>query len=188
MRLLVAALDSELQAFPATLPGWARLVTGPGKLLAAVGLDETLLSGTFSDVVVIGTAGSVDPGLGAGVFEIGAALQHDVTDLDGVVGQHVSLPARLDLGNTGQITIATGDSFVNDATLGAEIRALGAQLLDMETYAYVWVAKRRGVPIRVIKSVSDNADEGSEKLWDEVVSECSRELWDWFRREFALED
>ena len=31
----------------------------------------------------------------------------------------------------------------------------------METYAYVWVAERFGVPIRVLKSVSDRAQDGA---------------------------
>lgn len=184
MKLLVAALASELQAFPADIPGWDRLITGPGKLSAAVALTETILTGKVSEVLVLGTAGSVDPGLGRGVFEVGSAFQHDVTDLDGVVGQHVSLPARLELARDG-LTIATGDSFVGDSERGRLIRGMGAQILDMETYAYVWVAQRHGVPIRVLKSISDNANEGAETLWDDVVAECSRELWDWFVGEFG---
>lgn len=184
MRLLVAALASELQAFPAELPGWNRLVTGPGKLSAAVALTETLLAGGVDEILVLGTAGSVDPGLGRGVFEIGATFQHDVTDLDGVPGQHVALPARLELDRDG-LTIATGDSFVGDTARGREIRAMGAQVLDMEAYAYAWVAQRHGVPIRIVKSISDDANEGAETLWDDVVAECSRELVAWFDAEFG---
>ena len=186
MKLLVAALDSELQAFPAEIDGWDRLVTGPGKLLAAVGLTERVLKGGVDEVVVLGTAGAVDPGVTRGVHEIGEVFQHDVTDLDGVEGQHVSLPACLSLSRDG-LTIATGDSFVGDTARGAQIRAMGAHVLDMEAYVYTWVAQRHDVPIRILKSISDDANEGAETLWDEVVAACSAELWEWFRAEYGSE-
>ena len=180
MKLLVAALDSELQAFPETLAGWDRLVTGPGKLLAAVGLSEMLdRRPEIDEILVLGTAGRTDPDLPVGTYEIGAAIQHDVTDLEGVEGRHVALPARLELDRPG-VTIATGDSFVGNSARSEQIRLLGAQLLDMEAYAYAWVAQRRRTPLRIVKTVSDDAGEGAETLWDEVVAECSAKLWDWF--------
>jgi len=174
-RLLVAALDSELVAFPAELPGFDRLVTGPGKLQAAVALTEALSSGAYEEVVVVGTAGSIDPAVDAGVHEVTAALQHDVTDIDGIVGQHVSLPAQMSLERDG-VVIATGDRFVDDADEVAAIRALGAGMVDMETYAYLWVADRFGVPIRVFKAVSDRAQDDALTDWRAAVARCSAQL------------
>ena len=63
---------------------------------------------------MVGTAGAIDPRLEASVYDVGAAIQHDVTDIDGIVGQHVSLPTRVEFGREG-VTIATGDHFVDDA-------------------------------------------------------------------------
>src|SRR5690606_4249753 len=97
MRLLVAALDAELSAFPETLPGFDRLVTGPGKLQAAVALTRALTARDYEEIVVVGSAGAVDDELEASVFEVSATIQHDVTDIDGIVGQHVSRPSRLEL-------------------------------------------------------------------------------------------
>ena len=182
MHLLVAALSSELQAFPAHIPGWDRLITGPGKLLAAVGLSERLGRGDVDSVLVLGTAGAVTAGT-TGIHEIAAAIQHDVTDLEGVRGRHVALPERVSLPVEG-VTIATGDSFVSDAAYGQMVRGLGASLVDMESYAYAWAAQRAGVPIRIVKVVSDSADEGSETLWDRVVARCSADLWRWFQDEY----
>src|SRR5690606_6332794 len=110
VRLLVAALDSELVAFPADLPGFDRLVTGPGKLQATFALTRALDAATYDEIVVVGTAGAIDARLEASVYEISAALQHDVTDIDGIVGQHVSLPPRVELDAEG-VVIATGDHF-----------------------------------------------------------------------------
>ena len=81
----------------------------------------------------LGTAGAIDTLLSADVYEIDAAIQHDVTDIDGIAGQHVSLPPRVELGREG-VTIATGDHFVDDVEAVAVIRPLGAGLVDMEAY------------------------------------------------------
>ncbi|WP_336646630.1 phosphorylase family protein [Microbacterium sp. USHLN186] len=185
MKLLVAALASELQAFPAELPGFDRLVTGPGKLMAAYGLTRALDARRYEEIVVVGTAGAVDDAVESGVYDISAAIQHDVQDLDGVVGQHVSLPSRVETGRDG-VTIATGDIFVDDADAVARIRALGGVLVDMETFSLVWVAQRFGVPIRVLRVVSDRAQDGATQVWDEVVAACSTRLWEHMQREYAV--
>jgi adenosylhomocysteine nucleosidase len=180
VRLLVAALEAELVAFPPELDGFDRLVTGPGKLQATYALTRALDAGRYDEILVVGTAGAIDTLLTADVYEIDAAIQHDVTDIDGIVGQHVSLPPRVELGSEG-VTIATGDHFVDDAEAVAVIRPLGAGLVDMETYAYAWVAAQFGVPIRVIKSVSDRAQDDAISDWRTAVTACSAQL-----REFVL--
>lgn len=185
MKLLVAALASELQAFPAELPGFDRLVTGPGKLKAAYGLTRALDAATYDEILVVGTAGAVDDDLDSGVYEVSAAIQHDVQDLDGVVGQHVSLPSHVETGRDGH-TIATGDIFVDDADAVGRIRSLGGVLVDMETFSYIWVAQQFGVPIRVLRAVSDRAQDGATQLWDEVVAACSAQLWARVKDEYSV--
>ncbi len=185
MKLLVAALDSELQAFPEDLPGFDRLVTGPGKLKAAYGLTRALDAKKYDEVLVVGTAGAVEDAVDAGVYDVSAAIQHDVQDLDGIVGQHVSLPPRVETGREG-LTIATGDIFVDDADAVQRIRSLGGALVDMETFAFVWVAQQFSVPIRVLRVVSDRAQDGATTIWDEVVAACSAELWAHVKTEYDL--
>ena len=58
MKLLVAALESELSAFPEELDGFDRLVTGPGKLPATYALTRALDAKDYDVVVVVGAAGS----------------------------------------------------------------------------------------------------------------------------------
>ena len=185
MKLLVAALDSELQAFPSEIDGYARLVTGPGKLKAAVGLTQALERAEYDEILVLGTAGTVDESLHGRIHEIGAAVQHDVWDGEKVIGNHVSMPARLEAGREGT-TIATGDHFVDTAEGVARVLALGASLIDMETYAYLYVAAQYGVPIRVFRAVSDAAEEDAYVVWDEVVAECSAQLWAFFQSDIAV--
>lgn len=185
MKLLVAALEAELVAFPADLPGFDQLVTGPGKLQATYALTRALDAGDYDEVVVVGTAGAIDARLDADVYDIGAAIQHDVTDIDGIVGQHVSLPARVEVGREG-VTIATGDHFVDDAEAVSVIRPLGAGLVDMETYAYAWVAEQFGVPIRVLKAVSDRAQDDALTDWRATVTACSHKLRETILAEYGV--
>jgi adenosylhomocysteine nucleosidase len=185
VKLLVAALDAELAAFPADLPGFDRLVTGPGKLQATYALTRALDAAEYDEIVVVGTAGAIDARLDADVYEIGAAIQHDVTDIDGIVGQHVSLPPRMEVPGSG-VTIATGDHFVDDSEAVEVIRPLGAVLVDMETYAYIWVAERFGVPIRVLKAVSDRAQDDAITDWRAAVTACSHQLRDRIRADYGV--
>lgn len=173
VKLLVAAHEFELDAFEADLPGFDRLLTGVGKLNAAYSLTRALDAKAYDEIVVVGTGGAIDPDLEAGVYDIEAAVQHDVKDLDGVVGQHVQLPARVELVPRGGIVIATGDHFVDDAEAVAVIRALDARMVDMESYAYAWVAAKFGVPIRILKAVSDRAQDGATEQWDDAARACS---------------
>lgn len=175
MKLLVAALESELSAFPESLDGFDRLVTGPGKLQATHALTRALDAGSYDEILVVGTAGAVDRGT-IGVHEVTAAIQHDVSDIDGIAGQHVSLPSQVSTGAGGGAIIATGDHFVDDAATVSAIRALGGTLVDMETYAYIWVAGQFDVRIRVLKAVSDNAQDGAITDWRAAVAACSVQL------------
>ncbi len=177
MKLLVAALESELVAFPAEVPGYERLITGPGKVKAAYGLTRALDATAYDEILVVGTAGAIDQSLAPGVHSIAAAFQYDVIDDNGRAGHHVSMPQSLTLGE-GDVVIATGDSFVDDADTVREIAALGGRLVDMESYVYTWVAEQFGVPIRVWKAISDNAQDGANQTWEQAVAACSRQLWE----------
>ncbi len=185
VKLLVAAHASELVAFEDDIPGFVRLLTGVGKIPAAYALTRALATGDYDEIVVVGTAGAIDPDVEGGIYDVAAAVQHDVKDLDGVLGQHVSLPTRVETGRDG-LVIATGDHFVDDAEAVALIRNLDARLVDMESYALIWVAQQFGIPIRILRAVSDRAQDGATELWDDVVERCSHELRAAFRELYGV--
>ena len=175
MKLLVAAHASELAAFEDDIPGFERLLTGVGKIPAAYALTRALCEGDYDEIVVVGTAGAIDDDIEGGIYDIAGAIQHDVKGLDGTFGHHVFLPTRVETGVEGHI-IATGDHFVDDAEAVRRIRDLGAGLVDMESYALIWVAQQFDVPIRILRAVSDRAQDGATELWDVVVERCSHQL------------
>ncbi|HEX5594734.1 MAG TPA: nucleosidase [Micromonosporaceae bacterium] len=172
--LLVLALAQEAAYLDRNLPV---LITGMGKVNAAIALATALARGPLpSTVINLGTAGALHPGW-AGIHEVGSVLQHDLdTDfLRELTGQTVGAP--LTLSGSGPV-LATGDVFVADDAARARLSA-HAQLVDMEGYALASTAKRFRVPIRLIKHVSDEAGDGAERTWQGSVDDCAKILAQW---------
>jgi adenosylhomocysteine nucleosidase len=178
--LLVVALEEESAHLHVTeLPV---LVTGVGKVNAAVSVATIL--GQFSprEIVNLGTAGALHDDL-VGTHVISTVIQHDLDDASifDLVGLHAGEP--IDLGGAG-LTLATGDAFVADATMRTALAAR-AHLVDMEGYAVARAALTAGIPVRLVKRVSDSADAGADRSWQESVDDCAEHLGAWVR-EFML--
>ncbi len=157
------------------------LVTGVGKVQAAVSLAAALAAKPVARVVVLGTAGVVGDGAQSldldTVYQVTEVLQHDF-----------SLPSPT-LRPTGAVvlpectaTIATGDVFVQDDQQRSRIHRLGASLVDMESYAFAAVCDRFAVPLQLFKVPSDFADSDTTAAqWDQIVFQKSvqlRSFWD----------
>src|SRR3546814_12945951 len=82
--------------------------------------------------------------------------------------------------------VCSSDLFVDDVVIVDVVRVLGARMVDMESYAYAWVAAQFGVPIRILKAVSDRAQDGATELWATAVFDCSRVLRDHIRALYGL--
>lgn len=180
--LLVFAHRDEATAFADV----DHLVTGVGKVNAAVSLAVKLAAGgadraVVDRVIVLGTAGVVGDGDARldleTVYQITGVVQHDFSLPSPELRPHgdVLLP-----GSTA--TIATGDVFVQDDAQRAHIQGLGADLVDMEAYAFASVCEKFGVPLQIFKIPSDFADSSTTaEEWDTIVfrkSEQLREFWD----------
>ena len=175
--LLVLAVE-EAQFLDTDLPV---LLTGLGKVNAAVALATVLARGPRpSHIVNLGTAGALRPGW-TGTHVIGTVIQHDLdTDLlYTLTGE--TYGAALTLNPDDGPILATGDTFVADEA-AREFLAARAHLVDMEGYALAAAAAQAGVPIRIVKHVSDDAGEGAVKSWRESVADCARVLADWTTR------
>lgn len=172
--LLVVALADEGRYLPAELPV---LVTGVGKIRAAVAVTQALSGAvTPREVVNLGTAGALVDGF-SGTYVIGRVVQHDFDNdaIRAIVGSDQGGP--LDLGGDGPV-LATGDQFVSDPALRERL-ARDASLCDMEGYAVAAAALACGVPVRLVKHVSDPADETALRSWQETLDSCARALGDW---------
>ncbi|MBK0418345.1 purine-nucleoside phosphorylase [Leucobacter sp. CSA1] len=168
--LLVFAHADEATAF-GDVP---HVLTGVGKVNAATSLASELAAGGVERVVVLGTAGVVAAGPRLDtVYQITRAVQHDFS----LPSRELCLGGPVLLDEDRTLAIATGDLFVQDDAQRARIAALGASLVDMETYAYASVCERFGVPLQVFKVPSDFADSSTTaEEWDTVVFSKSDQL------------
>lgn len=177
--LVVAATEAEAAYVPAGLPV---LITGIGKTAAAAAVARALASyGDVSDleVINIGTAGSLHDHHD-GLFEPGIVINHDI-DAAAIRALGYDPRERLDCGSgSTAVVLATGDVFVSAPDVRARLAA-DADLVDMEGYAVVYAAQQFGVPVRLVKHVSDNADETALD-WPAMVDHSARHLGEWLVR------
>ena len=171
--LVVAATAAEAAHVP---PGHPVVVTGLGKTAAAVATTQALLEADRDGLTVvnIGTAGALRDGV-AGIHEVGRVLNHDIS-AEAIRALGYDPQDELVVG-TSEVVLASGDVFVTDPAV-REALAARAHLVDMEGYAVAFACARIGVPVRLVKHVSDNADESAFD-WPAMVDRSARALGDW---------
>lgn len=175
--LIVVALEREAQHLHES--GWPILVTGAGKVCAAASLAAVLARQRPSRIINMGTAGALHEGL-VGTQVIGRVIQHDFDDdgISALTGQHFGAP--IDLAGRGPV-LGTGDVFVSGGEARGALRARGVDLVDMEGYAVARVAQDFGLPVTLVKQISDGAGEGAAKSWEDNLDDCAEKLGAWLR-------
>ncbi len=174
--LVISATRAEARYVP---HGWDVLVTGVGKVAAATVTAQALATRDTRDLTVVnvGSAGALRDGL-TGVFTPGTVLNHDMNaDLVRSLGldpvETIEVP-----GGDGTV-LASGDTFVVDPVMRDRL-AQRAHLVDMEAYGVAFACRHFGVPLKLVKHVSDSADE-SALAWPDLVDASARALGDWLR-------
>ena len=171
--LLVVALHEE--GVHLHRHGLPLLVCGPGKVNAALAVSRMLAGTRPSEVINLGTAGSLRDGL-RGTHQVGRVSQHDFDEKAIFELTGIEYGEPLGLGEGPVLT--TGDTFVADSATRARL-AESADLVDMEGYAIASAAAAFGVPVRLVKHVSDDGDEQAVRSWSESVEACAVLLSDW---------
>lgn len=178
MSILVVAAMKEEASVIAARAGHEVLITGIGTLPAAIRLTRRLAQGPAPERVVnVGTAGALRD-IAGGVYEIASVLKHDHKALAIPGLTDFVYPRRLSLAAVSGLPaarLATGDTFVNDSALRAEL-ARESDLVDMEGYALAAVCSEFGVPLTIMKQVSDSADESSGVSWPEALAAAAEDL------------
>lgn len=154
------------------------VITGVGMTAAAVATTRAILercpdpeSRHGLRVINLGSCGALTDGL-SGLFEPSAVLNRDV-DEEVLAAAGVRVDNRIELGGTGPV-LGTGDSFVaggpaREALLGR------CELVDMEGFSIAYACRALGVELRMIKHVSDSADQQA-LAWKDLVDTSAREL------------
>ncbi|MDX6741854.1 nucleosidase [Actinocorallia sp. A-T 12471] len=171
--LLVVAADEEAAYLDRDLPV---LLTGIGKVNAAVAVAAVLARHTPLEIINLGTAGALRAGV-HGTHEVARVIQHDLNGkgISELTGRPTGEPFEL---KADGLVLATGDVFVSSEDVRVKL-AQDAHLVDMEGYAVAAAAHAAGVPVRLVKHVSDGADGDSAKTWKESLDDCARDLAAW---------
>lgn len=170
----MVALEEEAAHLDTTLPV---LITGVGKVNAALAVTRHLARSPRPSMIInLGTAGALRAGL-HGTHEIKRVWQHDFDSdsIKALTGREYG--PDLTLAEEG-LVLATGDVFVSDPALRDRLAA-EAHLVDMEGYAVAAAAAAFDLPIRMVKHVSDSADDSAARSWTSTVAESSRALAAW---------
>ncbi len=173
--LVVAAVESEAAHVPEDME---LLITGVGKSLAAVQVTRAICEHPRRDelvVVNIGTAGALRDDV-TGLHEIGTVINHEISAEE---IRQIGLDPRevIELPGERDAALASGDVFVTDPAVRIAL-AERADLVDMEGYAIALACAELGVPVHLVKMVSDNADETAHD-WSAAVDGCARQLGAW---------
>lgn len=178
--LIVVAMASEASGIDEDSPV---LLTGIGRIRTTLALTDCLhhylrVGGLPSAIINIGTAGALRPGM-SGLHRVDRVLLHDFSHaaVAALTGADEYPPIELaDTASSGSsVTLATGDTFVDDDTTRDRL-AEDADLVDMEGYAVAMVAQHFGVPVQLLKLVSDSADSSAARSWEREIPRLAREL------------
>ncbi|MGZ0146531.1 nucleosidase [Kribbella sp. WER1] len=172
--LVVSAIAGEARYVPDGIPV---LLTGVGKTPAAVAVSRALSERDTKDLVVlnVGTTGALRDGL-SGLFLPSTVINHDV-NADAVRAIGLDPRDELQVEDGDGTVLASGDVFVADPAVRARL-AERAHLVDMEAYGVVYACQAHGVPVRVVKHVSDSADETALD-WPALVDASAKALGEW---------
>lgn len=170
--------------------------TGVGKAAAALAVAHVLTRFPIEEAYFLGVAGALDPSLKAlDLLLAEGAVQWDVdlTPFGRAKGEtafgvrlfpsdprllqkakeaasRLGLPHRLGV-------VATGDRFLADRKEAERLRAeFGAHAVEMEGAAALFAAWRFGVPMALVRAVTDGAGEGAEGDFGAFLKAASRRL------------
>jgi adenosylhomocysteine nucleosidase len=171
--LLVFATDTENQLSKRILKKCDFLITGIGKLNAALSLFQALQKKPIERIVNVGICGSLVPRYDVGeilaihrVIEgdrdsFGESLQWDLPVLDR------SLPKAV---------LVTRDTTIKTVFEKKQMLSMGGEVVDMEGVALAKVARKMRVPLYCLKIVSDRVNAHSSKTILKNIVPCSQKI------------
>lgn len=184
MKLLSIALEQEYNR--TNKPEDHVIVyTGVGKINATFALTKAIIQTGATEVINYGSAGSVN-GKYSGLIEIDSILQRDMVAEP--LAPRGETPYQQDdfahaiiLNSGSNITLGTGDSFVN--TDDPWFKYADIDVVDMEGYALAVVCAKLGVKFRCFKYISDNADNNAATDWESSLKNGEIAFQNWLQNQ-----
>jgi 5'-methylthioadenosine/S-adenosylhomocysteine nucleosidase len=178
--ILLAAMGAETAPLARVLPDTPIIGTGVGKVAAASNTTKAILEHRPDAIVFVGVAGGLSPDLAQmSVLVARDALQWDVdlTPVNGgelgvlndgrgaialdQTGAALALEAARELGYHARLgRVVSGDSFLASAEKSAWLQnTFAADAVEMEGAAALQVAHDFGIPMVLLRVISDNASD-----------------------------
>jgi adenosylhomocysteine nucleosidase len=149
------------------------IVTGVGKVNAAVAASYALSIMNPSEVINIGMCGSLKPSLHkpGHIVLVKEVFQHDAyIPLKGIEFEYLmdkidlGLPVRKRISEEelefNEVVLATGDLFIDEEDLIKELSEI-SDVVDMEGYSIARVCQVYSVKLKMYKMISDNSNKES---------------------------
>lgn len=201
----VLARMARVQRFAAPWPAFAGMLggrevrlleSGIGKAAAGAVVGWAVARLAPARAVWLGVAGSLNPELSTGdvlIADDAVQWDMDLTPLGRAPGELDSgerfVPADAELTDALHAAaqrlgyhhvrgrVASGDTFVADPEKARWIRAtFGADAVEMEGAAALWAARKLGVPMALVRAVTDAADNAAPGAFEAFLEEVSRKL------------
>lgn len=181
MITILVALEDELAWNRPELDGFTLVYTGVGKVNAALHSAKVAMKDDCELIINYGSAGALQQDLVGTLSEVSVVRQRDMDarplcDIGITPFDESSDAGDIDLNRPNGVILSTGDQFVTAPP------ALTSQLVDMEAYAIVKVAKAFGKEVVVVKYGSDFADENASLDWAENCAKGQTLFLEWLKR------
>lgn len=161
--------------------------SGVGEIAAALAAQYLALQYKADAILNVGLVGSLNKDLKRGCLAlVKEAVHYDFsrsyTDAS-CMGIHIGRDSAIltpdisiaekseHLSLLPKVRIASGDKFVNDSAFKEMlVNKFGCDICDMESAGLFFACERFDLPLIMVKCVSDNADEGADVSFNEVVN------------------
>jgi 5'-methylthioadenosine/S-adenosylhomocysteine nucleosidase len=194
--VILAAMGSEVQPLQRYLPDTPIFSTGVGKVAAAAATQRVILEHRPSAIVFVGVAGGLADDLEQLSVIVGrdaAQWDVDITPINGgepgtlndgrrfialhETGAALALEAAQALGYHARLgRVVTGDAFLANAEKAEWLRTnFAADAVEMEGAAALQVAHDHGIPMVLIRVISDSAGGDAALTYSEFLPRaCER--------------
>ena len=132
-----------------------------GKVASTLAASTLIEKYPIDRLINIGLAGALSPIPVGSAYFISSVSQHDAFIPFENYQQDMYKSIQCTVPNNAENTaiLTTGDQFITDSSLVKN----KADMVDMEGFAVAYVAEKHNIPITMIKGISDDTNDSSEK-------------------------
>ena len=190
MKTLIFATEFEAKPFIAGLQEidkghyegkYRVLISGPGLVNMAAATSLALEQRENNSIYNLGIAGAVSENLNTGDIILPDVFSVYSSTAVPEQSQSIWQQSYPDIGS-GDIKLLSSLHPVWNEKDKQKLKDLGADLLDMESYAFAKVCAEKGCDFKVIKAISDNLQKASQESFLKNAQKAINSLFEYFEK------